>query len=186
MHLTDSDKQQLLQLARNSIQHGLQSGNPLSVDSDAFTESLKQTAACFVTLNIQGQLRGCIGHLSAIEPLVDDVAENAFSAAFRDPRFPPLSESEFNDIEIEISVLTPAEKMSFSDEQDLLAQIQPGVDGLILEDGYYRGTFLPSVWESLPDKQDFWTHLKLKAGLSPGHWSDTLQVSRYHTLAFSE
>ena len=87
---------------------------------------------------------------------------------------------------IEISVLTPAQAMSFNSEEDLLDQIQAGIDGLILEDGYQRGTFLPSVWESLPDKQQFWQHLKLKAGLSADHWSDTVKVSRYRTLAFGE
>lgn len=186
MNISEQEKQQLLNLARQSIEHGLETGSSLPVDSDNWSDQLQQAAACFVTLDIHDQLRGCIGHLSAIQPLVADVAENAFSAAFKDPRFPPLSESELNDVEIEISVLTPAEEMSFKDEQDLLSQIKPGVDGLILEDGYYRGTFLPSVWESLPDKKDFWTHLKLKAGLSPTHWSDTLTVSRYHSLAFSE
>ena len=186
MKISDSEKQQLLQLARQSIEHGLKKGKAVKVDDNQWQENLKVTAACFVTLHINGQLRGCIGHLSAIQPLVDDVAENAFSAAFKDPRFSPLSDKELETIEIEISVLTPAEEINFNDEQDLLSQIKPGIDGLILEDGFNRGTFLPSVWEQLPDKQDFWRHLKLKAGLPPDHWSDNVKVSRYRSLAFSE
>ena len=186
MNLSDTDKKQLLELARDCIKHGLKTGDPLNADSDAYSDDAKQSAACFVTLHTHGQLRGCIGHLEASQSLVDDVAENAFSAAFKDPRFSPLSDDEFNEIDIEISILTPAEPMSFTDEEDLLSQIQPGIDGLILEDGFYRGTFLPSVWESLPDKNDFWKHLKLKAGLPITHWSDTLKVSRYRSLAFSE
>lgn len=186
MQLTDSDKQQLLELARDSIRHGLQTGTALAVDSAAYPSVMQQQAACFVTLNRHGQLRGCIGHLAAQQELVADVAENAFSAAFNDPRFTGLRTEELDDLHIEISVLTPAEPMQFSSEADLLEQIQPGVDGLVLEDGFHRGTFLPSVWEQLPDKQDFWRHLKLKAGLSPDHWSDKVKVSRYRTLAFEE
>lgn len=186
MEFTDSEKQRLLKLARQSIEHGLEKGKALKVKDDEWPDSVKVEAACFVTLNINSQLRGCIGHLSAIQSLVDDVAENAYSAAFRDPRFQPLTADELDDIHIDISVLTPPEKMSFSDEEDLLSQIEPGEDGLILKDGFRQGTFLPSVWEQLPDKNDFWTHLKLKAGLAPDHWSDTVEVSRYRALAISE
>lgn len=186
MEFSDTEKQQLLKLARQSIEHGLKTGKALKVDDSQWPDSVKVQAACFVTLNINSQLRGCIGHLSAIQPLVDDVAENAYSAAFRDPRFQPLSEDELDTIHIDISVLTPPEKISFSDEDDLLSQIEPDVDGLILKDGFRQGTFLPSVWEQLPDKNDFWRHLKLKAGLAPDHWSDTLEVSRYRALAISE
>ena len=186
MELNDSDKQQLLTLARDSIRHGLQQGRALSVDSGQYPAVMQQQAACFVTLNRQGLLRGCIGHLAAQQSLVDDVAENAYAAAFNDPRFAGLRAEELDDLHIEISVLTPAEPMQFASEADLLEQIQPGVDGLVLEDGFHRGTFLPSVWEQLPDKQDFWRHLKLKAGLPPDHWSDNVKVSRYRTLAFEE
>jgi AmmeMemoRadiSam system protein A len=107
------------------------------------------------------------------------VAENAYAAAFRDPRFPPVSESEFTQLEYHISLLTPAEPLQFRDEADLISQLQPNVDGLVLEDGRHRGTFLPSVWESLPDRKQFLQQLKLKAGLSPDYWSDTVKVSRY-------
>jgi len=121
-----------------------------------------------------------------IQSLVEDVAENAWSAAFRDPRFPPLTAAELPGLGIHISVLTPPQPMHFTSEADLLRQIRPGVDGLILQDGWARGTFLPSVWESLPRVADFWTQLKHKAGLPAHHWSADLRVFRYETESFSE
>jgi AmmeMemoRadiSam system protein A len=140
---------------------------------------LKEKRATFVTLTIDGDLRGCIGMLDACRPLAEDVAQNAVSAAFHDPRFPPLSRDEFDDLKISISVLSPPQEMTFSSEADLLEQIRPSVDGLILQEGFRKGTFLPSVWEELPEKEMFFEHLKLKAGLPAGYWSDTLCVSRY-------
>lgn len=186
MNINEQEQDQLLTLARDSIAYGLEHGRPITPTTSEYDENLQQMAACFVTLTMAHNLRGCIGHLSAIQPLFEDVAENAFSAAFKDPRFPQLRDDEFSRMEIEISILTPSTPMQFTDEADLLNQIEEGVDGLILEDGYNRGTFLPTVWESLPAKQDFWKHLKMKAGLPVSHWSDTLKVSRYHTISFSE
>lgn len=183
--LSEPARQTLLRVARDSIQNGLREGRPLRVRAQDFNDELQAVRASFVTLDRLGQLRGCIGHLEAYLPLVEDVAENAFAAAFRDPRFPPLAASELADLEIHISVLTPAEPMSFDSEADLLRQLRPGVDGLILQDGLARGTFLPSVWESLPEAEDFWRHLKLKAGLPENHWSDSLKVYRYQTESFS-
>ncbi|MCB1819855.1 MAG: AmmeMemoRadiSam system protein A, partial [Gammaproteobacteria bacterium] len=156
---------QLLDVARRSIEHGLATGRPWSVSPSEYPPDLKAVRASFVTLQHAGQLRGCIGHLEAVQPLVVDVAENAFAAAFRDPRFRPLSAQEWPQIDLHLSILTPAEPMRFRDEADLIQQLQPGEDGLILQDGPYRGTFLPSVWESLPDPVDFLVHLKHKAGL---------------------
>jgi hypothetical protein len=176
----------LLDLARRSIAHGLEEGRPLPLDPEAYPEPLRERLAAFVTLNLSGTLRGCIGHLEAVQPLVLDVTENAYAAAFRDPRFPPLSRREFPDLTIHISVLTPPEPMTFSSEADLLAQIRPGIDGLILSDGHARGTFLPSVWESLPQASDFLTHLKRKAGLPASHWSDGVRVARYTTESFGD
>ena len=173
-------QQLLLDIARGSIAHGLAKKSPAKPPRGLPAE-LKERRATFVTLQIGGRLRGCIGMLEACRPLAEDVAENAFAAAFRDPRFPPLSEIEFNDLEISISVLSPPEEMTFSSEEDLLAQIRPGIDGLILEEGVRKGTFLPSVWEQLPKKEAFLEHLKLKAGLSSGYWSDTLRIFRYIT-----
>ncbi len=176
----------LLNTARASIHFGLEQGSPLPVDPAEFDPALQVHRATFVTLNKNGQLRGCIGHLQAIAPLVSDVAENAFSAAFKDPRFPPVDSRELDALEIHISVLSPAQAMTFSSEQDLLRQLRPGIDGLILRDGYHQGTFLPSVWEQLPRPEDFLAHLKIKAGLPANHWSDSLKVSRYTTESFSD
>ncbi len=179
--LNEEQQQQLLTLAKNAIQHGLTTGKPLKVNLADFPAELTVQRATFVTLQKHGQLRGCIGMLTAVRPLVEDIAENAFSAAFRDPRFPPLTASELNALEIHLSILTPSEPITFSSEQDLLNQIQPHIDGLILQDGSQRGTFLPSVWEQLPEPKQFLRHLKQKAGFSPDYWSETLKVYRYHT-----
>ncbi len=164
-------KTQLLRIARCAIER-------IEIP-EASAPELMEERATFVTLEIDGQLRGCIGMLEACRPLAEDVAENAFAAAFRDPRFPPVSPAELDELEISISVLSPPEEMAFPSEADLLEQIRPGVDGLILQEGFRKGTFLPSVWEQLPETEAFFEHLKLKAGLSPGHWSDTLRVFRY-------
>jgi AmmeMemoRadiSam system protein A len=183
---TEEQRQILLEVARESISYGLAHGRPLAVQAADFHPDLGAVRACFVTLNRNGELRGCIGHLEASQPLVEDVAENAFSAAFRDPRFPPLSTAEWPAVKVHISVLTPAEPIQFTDEQDLLSQLHPGEDGLILVEGPYRGTFLPAVWVSLPRPADFLAQLKRKAGLAADYWSDTLQVSRYRTESFGD
>ncbi len=184
--MTPENRRLLLDLARRSIAHGLDQGGPLPIDPADYPEPLCARLAAFVTLNLGGKLRGCIGHLEAVEPLVRDVADNAYAAAFRDPRFAPLAHRELPDLEIHISVLTPPEPMSFTSEADLLAQIRPGIDGLILTDGQARGTFLPSVWESLPKARDFLNQLKRKAGLPTNHWSDRVQVARYTTESFGD
>jgi uncharacterized protein len=178
---SEENKKILLELARKSIKHGLENGRSLPVKIKDFDEELHQSRATFVTIKIEGALRGCIGVLEAYRSLCEDVAENAYSAAFRDPRFGPLKDEELDKIEISISVLNPSEPMTFTSEEDLISQIKPGVDGLILEDGMYRGTFLPAVWESVKTAKEFFTHLKLKAGLPSSHWSDTLTVKRYTT-----
>ena len=175
----------LLAVAGESIRQGLTTGRPLSVDLNDYASELREPRASFVTIDIEERLRGCIGHLQAVQPLVADVAENAFAAAFQDPRFAPLQAEEFPLLTIHISVLSPAEPMAFTSEADLIAKLRPGVDGLILEDGSARGTFLPSVWDSLPDPQDFLAHLKRKAGLPVSHWSPDLKVFRYRTESFS-
>jgi AmmeMemoRadiSam system protein A len=180
----DAQRKRLLLLAHDSILHGLENGRPLNVNPADFETPLKELRACFVTLHLDGQLRGCIGSLEAHRPLIEDIAHNAFSAAFRDPRFSPLSKAEFEQITIDLSILTPPVAMTFTSEMDLLEQIRPGIDGLIIEDQGRRGTFLPSVWQQLPDKIAFLTHLKMKAGLPPQHWSDTLRMSRYETESF--
>ncbi|MGD8629472.1 MAG: AmmeMemoRadiSam system protein A [Gammaproteobacteria bacterium] len=175
----------LLQVALASIQSGLDTGSPLQVHPDDYPPALSAMRASFVTLKRGGDLRGCIGSLTPVTSLVEDVAHNAFAAAFRDPRFVPLTAAELQDLEIAISVLGPTEPIAFSSEQDLLGKLRPGIDGLVLQDGRNRGTFLPAVWESLPQPADFLDHLKQKAGLPASYWSDTLEIQRYTTVSFA-
>ncbi|MGD8589280.1 MAG: AmmeMemoRadiSam system protein A [Chromatiales bacterium] len=183
--LSDEARRQLIDIARASILYGLEHGEALLPSAGDYAQELEVERASFVTLNRLGMLRGCIGHLEAIMPLAKDVAENAYSAAFRDPRFPSLTRDEYADLELHISILTPPEALEVNSESDLLTLLQPGIDGLILEDGAARGTFLPSVWESLPQPREFLRHLKRKAGLTEDYWSDTLKVSRYETESFT-
>jgi AmmeMemoRadiSam system protein A len=184
--LDQQDCQALLHIARDSIRHGLEQGGQLLLDPSDYGDALKQTGACFVTLNKHGKLRGCIGTLQAYQPLVKDVADHAYAAAFSDPRFPALNSDELDQVDISISILGEPEEMSVTDEEDLCRQLTPGSDGLILECGSLRGTFLPSVWESLPDCHEFVRHLKQKAGLDSRYWSDEMVFSRYSTRSFSE
>jgi uncharacterized protein len=182
--LSDENRQVLLSVARDSIAYGLKHSRPIPVDAKLFPAEVRPLRATFVTLQLHGELRGCIGTLKVERPLVADVAHNAFAAALRDPRFLPVHAEELPKLAIHISVLSPPVEMTFSSEADLLSQIRPGVDGLILADGYNRGTFLPSVWEQLPKPEEFLKHLKVKAGLPPDHWSDSITVRRYTTEYF--
>ena len=174
----------LLSIAARSIESGLKRNESLFLELNHYPPSLSDIHATFVTLEINKQLRGCIGQLIASRPLAEDVAENAFSAAFNDPRFPKLSSYEFDNLDIHISILSEPKPISFENEEDLLQKIQPNIDGLILSDGYQRGTFLPSVWESLPDKESFLRHLKEKAGFPLDYWSNNIKVERYTTFSF--
>ncbi|MDO9225893.1 MAG: AmmeMemoRadiSam system protein A [Pseudomonadota bacterium] len=147
---------------------------------------LDETGAVFVTLTEAGRLRGCIGSLTAHRSLGADLEHNARAAAFRDPRFPALSQAELARVRVEVSVLTPATTMTFMDEADALAQLRPGVDGVILEYGHHRSTFLPQVWEQLPDPRLFMSQLKQKAGLSGDFWDKDVRLSRYGVEKFKE
>jgi AmmeMemoRadiSam system protein A len=180
----EAQRATLLGLAAASIRYGLDHGRSLNIDPKDYEPALQQPRACFVTLEIAGNLRGCIGSLQAQRPLVADVAENAHAAAFSDPRFPPLRREEYPRLHLDISVLQPAVAMEVRDEKDLLSQLRPGVDGLILQEGQRRATFLPSVWEQLPSPAEFLGHLKMKAGMPAGHWSDQMRFSRYTTESF--
>lgn len=183
--LLESDRKALTELAFASIRHGLEEGGPLTFQADEETpQSLLAPGACFVTLKKNSQLRGCIGSLEARRPLAEDVCANAHAAAFHDPRFASLTVDELANLELSISVLTPAQPLEFDSEQDLIEKLQPGVDGLILTDAGQRGTFLPSVWEQLPQAVDFLRHLKLKAGLPADYWSDTVCIERYTTISW--
>ena len=182
--MDDKQKRQLIDIAKESIINGLRTGKPLDISLGDFDGDLQTKRATFVTLNKYDQLRGCIGILEPQRPLVQDVAYNAFAAAFSDHRFPAVTADEIDQLDIHISILATPEEMSFSSEDDLVSQLRPGVDGLIIQEGMSRGTFLPSVWESLSDRHDFLIHLKQKAGLPGNYWSDTIRVRRYTVEKF--
>jgi len=175
----------LLDTARQSIEYGVEHGRPWSVRADEYPEPLRAERATFVTLRqANRQLRGCIGTSLAARPLVEDVCRNAYSAAFMDPRFPALRADEVEGLQVQISVLTPLEDVPVESVTELLEAVRPGVDGLLVEDGPHRGTLLPSVWEALPEAPVFLRELWLKAGLTPGHWSEATRVYRYTAECF--
>ena len=182
--LAETHRTILLDTAWGSIRHGVETGTPLQVDAESWEAPLSEPRASFVTLHTGGELRGCIGSLQAFRPLITDVAENAFAAAFRDPRFARLEAHELPELTLDISVLSAPLPITFNSEQDLVNQLRPHQDGLIVQDGPHRGTFLPSVWESLPEAERFLQQLKLKAGLAPDHWSESMRVWRYSTECF--
>lgn len=186
IELSDIEQARLLDIARESIRSGLTSGRALQIDMTQAEENLRLKAAVFITLTRSDELRGCIGSLRAIDPLAQAVATSAFNAAFRDSRFGPLSADELDAIRIEISVLSEMEPIEAGSRQALLNSLQPGIDGLLLEDRGHRSTFLPKVWEKITSAEEFLQQLLLKAGLGAGHWSDTLRFHRYHTLSFAE
>lgn len=169
----------LLHLAAASIEHGLEHGEALPVNGADHAPELRRDGACFVTLKRNGKLRGCIGSSARQRPLVEDVAANGYAAAFKDPRFPALAKDELDGLVVSVSVLSPNRPMIFADEDDLLGQLRPGTDGLIIMDGKHRALFLPSVWESLPKREQFLGHLKVKAKLAQDHWSDDFKAWRF-------
>lgn len=184
MDFDDDEQQALLNAARRAVEEGLKkrTWEPGPADRKG---RLGRPGAAFVTLTLDGALRGCIGSLEPTRPLIVDVAHNARAAAYGDPRFEPLSAEDVAEVEFSISVLGPTTPMVVADEADLLAQLRPDVDGLVLRLGSRRATFLPSVWEDFPEPADFVAHLKQKAGLAPGFWSPELRFERYEVEEFS-
>ncbi len=178
----------LTTLARAAIAREL-TGSALP-DADALMASgsdwLATPGASFVTLTKHGELRGCMGTLEAHRPLGEDVEANARAAAFGDPRFPPLSRDELDQARVEVSLLSRAEPLRFTSEADALGQLRPGIDGVILAYGPRRATFLPQVWEQLPDPHTFMAQLKRKAGLEPTFWAEGIQLSRYGVEKYQE
>ena len=172
----------LLPIARASI------ASALGPHPDASDQApwLQEPGACFVTLTQQGELRGCIGTLEARRPLLTDVKANARAAAFQDPRFSPLQAQELDDTEIEVSLLSAMQAMDFSNQADALAQLRPGIDGVLFEYGHFRSTFLPQVWEQLPTTSVFMAHLKRKAGLPPDFWASGVRMQRYTVSKWKE
>jgi len=187
MSLSPADSQYLLQLARETIVRHLRGEGSPQVDLGALSESLTHDGACFVTLTKYGDLRGCIGSLEPCRPLVLDVRENAAAAAFRDPRFPSVRLQELDDLHIEVSVLSIPQPLSYDGPDDLTAQLRPGVDGIVIESGWNRATFLPQVWEKLPTPQQFLQHLCLKAHLpADAYRRSGLDVYTYQVEKFKE
>ncbi|MEW5792453.1 MAG: AmmeMemoRadiSam system protein A [Pseudomonadota bacterium] len=172
----------LLHLARNSIESAF--GAPPATAPDAAW--LLEPGACFVTLTQGGELRGCIGTLEPHRPLLEDVRANARAAAFEDPRFPALRAQELRRTEVEVSLLSPMALLPAANEADALAQLRPHVDGLVLHYGPYRSTFLPQVWEQLPEPGRFLAHLKRKAGLPADFWAAELRLYRYTVSKWRE
>jgi AmmeMemoRadiSam system protein A len=187
MSLCPEYREYLLRLARESIDCIAQDKDPPTIGMDAVPERLQQAGASFVTLNKKGRLRGCVGSLEARRPLVLDVQQNSIGAAFRDPRFPPVRLEEIDDLDIEISVLSSPERLDYDGPQDLINKLRPGVDGVVIERGWQRATFLPQVWEKLPDKGQFLQRLCLKAGLPPDAYrGGDLDIYTYQVEKFSE
>jgi uncharacterized protein len=185
--LTTTERRTLLHLARRSIEAAVRREAPPVPEKSAMTEALLAEGASFVTLTKRGALRGCIGALEAYQPLVLDVREHAAAAALEDYRFPNVQESELSEIEIEISRLTPAVPLEYADSADLLEKLRPGVDGVILRDGRRRATFLPQVWEKIPDRAEFLANLCYKMGEAPDLWKRKhLEVFIYQVEEFHE
>ena len=186
-NLSDRDRGTLLKLARQTIQLTAAGERLPRLDLEAYTEDLRREGASFVTLTIGGQLRGCIGALEAYQPLVLDVQEHAAAAASEDYRFRPVRPEEVPLLEIEISRLTPTQALQYENWQDLIAQLRPGLDGVLIRDGGRRATFLPQVWEKLPDPQNFMSHLCVKMGAPENYWqTKKLDVYTYQVEEFKE
>ncbi len=177
---------ELLRLARGSIEHGLIHREPLPVNCDRLSRMLAEPAATFTTLHARGQLRGCCGTLQAVRPLAADVTRSAFQAAFRDPRFDPVGQHELDAITLEVSVLSPLEPIPVTNEADLLERLRPGMDGLLIVADGRRATFLPTVWEMVPDPRQFLVALKTKCGLPEDYWSESIEFQRYRTTSYAE
>ena len=186
--LTDEDKRTLLRLAREALQCGVEGQAMPALNLQALTPILQEDGASFVTLTIAGELRGCIGALEPYQPLAEDVREHAVAAALDDPRFRPVSPAEVDRINIEVSRLTLPKVLEYSSPEDLLEQLRPGIDGVILRSGIRRATFLPQVWKDLPDKEEFLDHLCYsKLGVAPDTWRRKhLDVFTYEVEEFGE
>ncbi len=185
--LTQEEKQLLLRIARESLEGGVRGDQLLPLDIKSMTPRLQENGASFVTLTIRGDLRGCIGALEPYQPLAQDVREHAIAAALEDPRFPQVKPEELNQIEVEVSRLTVPKRLEYKDAEDLLAKLRPNTDGVILRDNFRRATFLPQVWEKIPDKADFLDNLCYKMGVAPDTWRRKhLEVLIYQVEEFRE
>jgi AmmeMemoRadiSam system protein A len=185
--LSQEERTQLLTLARQSITDCVQGNKYSNPNLEAIHPGLREFGSTFVTLTIGGELRGCIGGLEAKKSLAEDVVEHAIAAAMHDYRFPPLSIEELNDVEIEISRLTPPEPLSYKDPEDLLSKLRPGIDGVILQSGMRRATFLPQVWDKITDPAEFLDYLCSKMGASTDLWRrKKVEILIYQVEEFHE
>lgn len=185
--LSTADKIKLLELAREALQHAVRGQVVPELDLDSLPEPLRQIGASFVTLTSQGSLRGCIGTLEACQPLAEDVREHAVAAALDDYRFPPVVPNELPGIRIEISHLTPPQPLEYSSPEDLVRKLRPGIDGVVIRDKFRRATFLPQVWDKLPEPENFLNQLCLKLGEQRNTWRcNPLLVEIYQVEEFSE
>jgi len=186
-NLTEEEGKYLLFVARKTIQEALFERNAKEPSPSLDSPKYLERRGTFVTLTIDGALRGCIGHIIPQESLIEGVRINAVNAALHDPRFRPLSRNEFPKIRIEVSILTEPEPLSFSDANDLSMKLRPGIDGVIIKKSFHQATFLPQVWEQLPDKSSFLSHLCMKAGLDGDAWKkEKIDVYIYQVQAFEE
>ena len=185
--LSEDEGKHLLGVARETIKNRLGNIEEPQINWKEIPKKFQERLGTFVTVTIEDNLRGCIGHIIPREALIEGIKENAINAAFKDPRFHPLTKEEFGRIEIEISILTSPEELFYTDAEDLLKKLRTGIDGVIIKKGFYEATFLPQVWEQLPEKEEFLSHLCLKAGLSPDSWKkEKLHISTYQVQAFEE
>jgi len=185
--LTEEEGEELLRVARETIRHALFGGESADREDTHSSPKFAEKRGTFVTLTISRGLRGCIGHIIPQETLIEGVKMNALNAAFRDPRFRPLSKTEFDQTKIEVSILTEPRPLAYSDSAELLEKLEPGKDGVIIKKGYRQATFLPQVWEQLQDKKAFLSQLCMKAGLATNAWEDEeLDVLTYQVQAFHE
>ena len=168
--LAIEEQQTLLRMAREAIEYGVRGKKLPPLDEETLSKHLLEQGASFITLTIRGQLRGCIGGLEARQSLAKDVREHAIAAALEDPRFPPVREDELSRIQIEVSRLTRPVSLEYKDAADLLSKLRPHVDGVILRDDFRRATFLPQVWEKIPDPAEFMNNLCYKMGVSDNAW----------------
>ena len=186
VELSADEQASLLDIARQSMVNGLDTGVALQFDVTGLASALRIDSAVFVTLKLAGNLRGCIGSLEPSAPLAVAVANSAFNAAYRDRRFDPVQINEIEIIHIEVSVLSPMVLIAVDTRQALLDNLQPHIDGLLIEDQGRRATFLPQVWEKMTTADEFVGQLMQKAGLAAGYWSNTLCCYRYHSVSFGE
>jgi hypothetical protein len=184
MTVDASGQKTLLRVAREAISHGLVHADMPEIAADDYPAPLRRIACTFVTLHMGTALRGCIGSLRAHRPLVADVARHAHAAAFSDARFSPLQHTELDGVHIHVSILSPLDAVTFDSDDALLGLLRPHVDGLLIQAGEQRATFLPTVWASFPEGRDFLAALKNKAGLQPD--VSDYQAWRYTTQDFAE